>query len=181
MGKLEYVPLEDERVLQGFDCGNPSINAFVAQSFYPHLLKQSQVYQVKLQNQIVGFYSISIGAVSLQKSDADVAKYYFKEPHFGAVCLDYIAVDARIHGCGIGTTILGSVITKARELAENWPVRLLVLDALWERRSWYQDRGFEALTRAELEEPAETIGMYLDLGSKDELDALRAYIDAYCS
>lgn len=80
MGTLEYIPLEGEDVLQGFDCGNASVNALVAESFYPHLLKQSRTYQVKLQNQTVGFYSLSVRGVSLLNSDAPVAEFYFKEP-----------------------------------------------------------------------------------------------------
>ncbi len=151
MGTLESIPLEGEDVLQGFDCGNASVNALVAESFYPHLLKQSRTYQVKLQNQTVGFYSLSVRGVSLLNSDAPVAEFYFKEPSFGAICLDYLAVDARIHGRGIGSAILHSVITQARELAKDWPIRLFVLDALREKVSWYRDRGFDALIRADLD------------------------------
>lgn len=181
MGTLEYIPLEGEDVLQGFDCGNASVNALVAESFYPHLLKQSRTYQVKLQNQTVGFYSLSVRGISLLNSDAPVAEFYFKEPSFGAICLDYLAVDARIHGRGIGSAILHSVITQARELAKDWPIRLFVLDALREKVSWYRDRGFDALIRADLDKKTETVGMYLDLSSKEELDALGAYTDDFFS
>ena len=90
-------------------------------------------------------------------------------------------MDARIHGRGIGSAILHSVITQARELAKDWPIRLFVLDALREKVSWYRDRGFDALIRTDLDKKTETVGMYLDLSSKEELDALGAYTDDFFS
>ena len=96
MGTLECVPLRSEIALRGFDCGNASINEKVRKSFYPHLLKQSRTYQIKMQNQTVGFYSLSVMSVNLAQSDASIAEFYSNRQGVGAISLDYIAVDARI-------------------------------------------------------------------------------------
>lgn len=75
MGTLECVPLRSEIALRGFDCGNASINEKVRKSFYPHLLKQSRTYQIKMQNQTVGFYSLSVMSVNLAQSDASTQSF----------------------------------------------------------------------------------------------------------
>lgn len=181
MGTLTCVPLRSEATLQGFDCGNASINEMVKGSFYPHLLKQSRTYQIQIQNQTVGFYSLSVSSVDLAGSDAPVAEYYSRTSEFGAVSLDYIAVNARIQNHGIGSVILKSVIAQAIELAAKWPIRLFVLKALRERVAWYLEQGFRILDSTELRGHSETVWMYFDLSSEEERTALRAYTDSCCS
>ncbi|MFR1562715.1 MAG: hypothetical protein ACLST7_12340 [Oscillospiraceae bacterium] len=181
MGTLECVPLRSEIALRGFDCGNASINEKVRKSFYPHLLKQSRTYQIKMQNQTVGFYSLSVMSVNLAQSDASIAEFYSNRQGVGAISLDYIAVDARIQNHGIGSTILNSVIARVKELARDWPVRLFILEALRERVSWYLDKGFDALDSADLDGNSGTVWMYFDLISAEEGAALREYADHCCS
>lgn len=79
MGTLECVPLRSEIALRGFDCGNASINEKVRKSFYPHLLKQSRTYQIKMQNQTVGFYSLSVMSVNLAQFGCVYRRVLFQQ------------------------------------------------------------------------------------------------------
>lgn len=179
MGVLSYTPITEESVLKDFDCGNASVNQLIADSYYPHLLKQSRTYQIKMQDHTVGFYRLSVRSVSLENSDASMADFYWGTPSYGAVCLDYIAVDAGIHHLGIGTVALKSIVQQAQALAQSWPVRLLVLDALRNKAPWYSNMGFDALNRSDLAGASETVTMYLDLLSKEDSAVLDAYHRSY--
>lgn len=179
MVTLRYTPITEESALKDFDCGNASVNRLVADSYYPHLLKQSRTYQIKVRDQTVGFYRLSVQGVSLEHSDAPVAERYLATPSYGAVCLDYIAVDASFHHLGIGTAALESIVQQAHALAQSWPVRLLVLDALRKKVPWYSNKDFCALNSSDLAGASETVRMYLDLQSEEDSAVLDAYCDSY--
>lgn len=134
-----------------------------------------------MKNQTVGFYSLSVMSVNLEKSDSPIAEFYENRQGIGAISLDYIAVDARIQNHRIGSTILSSVIARVEELARDWPVRLFILEALREKVVWYLNKGFDALNSADLDGDSGTVWMYFDLSSAEERDALRAYTDICCS
>lgn len=180
MGIASCVAVESEAELRNFDCGVSTINELVATSFYPHIIKQRKVYKILVREAKVGFMSVSISNISLAHSDAPVAEYYADPPSFGAVKLDYIAVDKRVQKLGIGSTALKYIIQEARELHKTWPVRLLVLDAIRERIDWYKELGFEAVSQAELKSDSPTVPMYIDLMPESEKKSLDTYATRMC-
>lgn len=179
MGALYYTLLESESELSDFDCGNSSINRLVSESFFPHILKQCRTYKISMEKQRVGFCSVSILGISLDESDASMADYYSNTPSYGAVKLDYIAVDSRVQKYGIGTTALEYVKKQAKQMYDTCPVRLLVLDALRDRIKWYTKNGFEAINSADLQGDSETVRMYIDLMPDEDKQFIDDYIEAY--
>lgn len=176
MGALCYTLIEAEDELGGFDCGNPSINKLVSESYYSHILKQTRVYKLSIQGQRVGFCSVSILGISLESSDAPIAEYFDKTPSFGAVMLNYLAVDARVQHLGIGSTALEYIIAEAQTLYTLWPVRLLVIDALRNKIDWYTNHGFEILNKADLNGISETVQMYFDLMPAEDQKSIEDYV-----
>lgn len=175
MGALCCTLIESESELGEFNCGNPSINTLVAESFYPHILKQIRVYKLSIQGMRVGFCSVSILAIALDNSDAPVAEFFDKTPTFAALKLDYLAVDEKVQNMGIGSTALQYIITEAQALHNMWPIRLLVLDALRDKIDWYTRKGFQALNKSELSGSSPTVQMYIDLMT----DAEKQRVDEY--
>ena len=175
---LKCDPIDNEAVLKGFDCGNTSVNAMIAASYYPNLLKQSCTYMVSANNRLIGFYRLSIIALTLDDENAGgIGSYYWQTPSFSAVCLDYVAVDKRIHGHGLGTKILRLVKEQANRLSNEWPVRLLVLEALSAKYEWYRKRGFAPIDAEDLSKNDETIRLYIDLLSPEDHSLLNEYIE----
>ena len=175
---LKCDPIDNEVVLKDFDCGNTSVNAMIAASYYPNLLKQSCTYMVNANNRLIGFYRLSIIALTLDDESAGgIGSYYWQTPSFSAVCLDYIAVDKRIQRKGLGTKILSLVKEQATKLSNAWPVRLLVLEALSAKYEWYRERGFAPIDVEKLSKNDETIHLYIDLLSPVEHSLLNEYIE----
>ena len=172
MGAICYTLLENQNELTDFDCGNESINKLVSDSFYPHILKQRQVHKLSYAGYRVGFYSVSVAGISLEESDAPVADYYASTPSFAAIVLNYLAVDKIVQGNGIGSAALKHIIAEARALYAAWPVRLLILDALRSKLSWYLQHGFALLNQADMNGTSETVRMYLDLMPEEEKDII---------
>ena len=176
---IDCALLEAERELLDFDCGNSSVNALVAKSFLAHAVKQQLTYKILYQNIVVGFWTVSMRGVTLDNSDAKVAECYEDPPEFGAVKLNYIAVSKEVQGCGIGSSALWYIIKKAQELYQQWPVRMLILDAIRDKMEWYQKFGFEAICQEDISSDSATVQMYLDLmpdREKGELDAYTSHI-----
>lgn len=182
--------LMGEEDLQGFDCGNPSINRMIDQTYYSCLLREARAYcvyfkvdddQEKKQDDdrgiLVGTYSVSIGKLGLEDAVSQLADYYSREPPACAIVhLDYIAVNSEIQRKGIGTTILAYIVLQARALYREWPVRLLVLDALREKVEWYQERGFAFVYQEDPDPHSTTVKMYLDLMPEEDFQCLSEYI-----
>lgn len=180
MGCVICTPIETEADLRNFDCGNPSINTLVEETYYPYIVKQNKTYKVLFGDTRVALLSVSIVGVSLENSDAELAEYYAVTPSFGAVKLNYIAVDKKVQGKKIGSVSMEYIIREARRLYNEWPVRLLILDAIRDKVGWYQKLGFDVLSQAELTGTSPTVRMYIDLMPDKEKKSLDAYVSRLC-
>ena len=129
-----------------------------------------------MQAKRVGFFSVSIRGISFEDSDAPIASFYEKTPTYGAVMIEFIAVEKKVQKKGIGTTALSYVVQEAKELSAHWPVRVLVLDALRERIDWYIQRGFAPINTADLTRSSPSVRLYIDLMPEDEQTTLNQYI-----
>lgn len=175
MGTLDYSLIQIVEDIDQFDCGNASINQLVSRSIYPTLLKQTRTYKISMKGHRIGFYSVSILAISLEGSDAPIAESFEGTPTFAAVKLDYVAVDKRVQNHGIGTNVLAYVVDEARELCKVWPVRILVLDALRDKLTWYTERGFRAINSSDLVRTTPTVRLYIDLISLEDAEKIVEY------
>lgn len=179
MGTLEYRLIRMPEDTDEFDCGNASINQLVSRSFYPTLLKQTRTYMISMQGHRVGFCSISILGISLEGSDAPIAESFEGTPSFAAVKLDYIAIDKNAQNFGIGASVLGYIVEAARELCRTWPVRILVLDALRDKLTWYLKRGFQPIKSSDLDGDTPTIRLFVDLISLEDAQKIDEYNSSF--
>lgn len=176
--------LMGEEDLHGFDCGNPSVSSMIDQTYYACLLREARAYCVYLkvkdgQEILVGAYSVSIGKLGLEDAVSQLSDYYSREPAACAmVHLDYIAVNSKVQDHGIGTAILEYIVLQAWSLYREWPVRLLVLDAVRDKVAWYEKRGFSAVYEDDPDPHSTTVKMYLDLMPDEEYQHLSEYIES---
>lgn len=176
--------LMGEEDLHGFDCGNPSVSNMIDQTYYACLLREARAYCVYLkvkddQEILVGAYSVSIDTLDVKNAVSPLADYYSREPPFRAmVHLDYIAVNSKVQDHGIGKAILEYIVLQARSLYREWPVRLLVLDALRDKVAWYEKRGFSAVYEDDPDPHSTTVKMYLDLMPGEDFQRLSEYVES---
>lgn len=180
MAELRCTAVESKAELQNFDCGNYSINQLIKKSYFRHILRQALTCKVTFKGHRVGFYTVSVLSIRLENSDASITEYYDDLPSFGVIKLDYIAVDKNVQKRGIGSTILVHIVQCAKSLHQQWPVRILVLDALRSKINWYLSHGFEAINTHDLSGTSETVCMYLDLMPEKEKEKIEKYVDDCC-
>lgn len=163
MSELEITKIHSEIPVGSFDCGNPSINASISESYYPTLLQHAYAFMVSCNNIILGYYMIKFLNIKLTTCPEEIADYC------SSLCDDcfslhikYVAVNSIYQRNGIGHNILNYIIKSTFELSRLWPVRLITLDALKEKYSWYQELGFIAFNEADLEDDSPTLFMYMD-------------------
>lgn len=176
MATLCFSRVDTESDFDNFDCGNESINRLVKNSLYPTLLDQTRAYKVSIKDYRVGFIALSISHISCENSDASFADFFDKDPLYGAILVDYIAVDKKIHQKGIGSTALEYIVEETRKINLFAPIRFVILDALRSKYEWYTKRGFLPLNSTDITGCSETIRMYLDIMTADRKQRLASYV-----
>lgn len=159
MDKLFIKRVQSEPVLDEFNCGNGSINGQIRDGYYISLLKQAYAYEVCIGKQVIGYYRISITPLIYEDES-----YYIESVGNGysAIKLDYLAIDREYQDRGNGTAVLKYITKQTEKYSESLPIRFLTLDALREKVSWYEKRGFKLYNEQDLVESSETIAMYMD-------------------
>ena len=181
MATLCYTVVNTKYDLDEFDCDNPSINRLVQESLYPTLLDQIQTYKISVQDRRVGFIAFSVLKVTCENSDAQFAEYYHSSPSYGAILINFIAVDRHVQHKGIGTTALQYIVNETNKLCDFLPIRLLIVDALRSKLEWYEKRGFLPLCSSDVKGDSETIRMYMDIMPEARKKRLASYIEDMCS
>ena len=138
--KITIKEIDEKYKLEKFDCKTESINNYLKISaLYDSKFKLAITKVILIDEDIFGFYSLSITEFFNYEEDI---KYY-------GLNLDYIAVDKNYQSKGIGSKILEIVVAKSLEISNEIGCRYLVLDALNEKVSWYEERGFEKVGEVE--------------------------------
>ena len=109
-----------------------SIDALMQQAYPSTLFKQGRAYNILIDDKLIG--SCMIRFVSLYDTDAE---YYVGHKDYTALEISYLAIDSRIQGHGYGRLVLKQLILLARRIADDLPVRFLVLDAFKDKEEWY--------------------------------------------
>lgn len=163
MTVIKIQKINEQSQLDSIDCGNNSINKMMRDSYYPTILQHAYCYVVSLEGKPVGAYMIDFMKIRLEECAEDVAAYesnYFSE--CVSVHLKYIAVDKAYQKRGIGTQALLYFIRQVNIICEEWPIRLITLEALKEKYGWYCNIGFKAFNIMDIDNDGETIKMYMD-------------------
>lgn len=92
---------------------------------------------------VVGYYSLSAGAVRKEESPARVAKGLAKHP-IGVILLARLAVDRNEHGAGLGKFMLADALLRALAAADAIGARAVLVHAIDEQAAaFYKRYGFE--------------------------------------
>ncbi len=138
-------PLAAHHLLDGFDCGKPTLNDWLLRH-----ARQAQgggsarTFVAGEDNRAAGYFSLTVGQVDTLDAPERLRKG-MGQYAIPVVILARLAVDKRDHGRGIGTGLLKDAIRRTLLIAEQAGIRALLTHPLDEEAAqFYRRFGFEA-------------------------------------
>jgi GNAT superfamily N-acetyltransferase len=130
--------------LSSFDCGKPSLNDWLHRFALTNQQNDSaRTYVLHRDSRVVGYYSLSAGAVRKEESPERVAKGLARHP-IGVILLARLAVDRTERGTGLGKTLLIDALSRALAASDAIGARAVLVHALDEEAAaFYKKFGFE--------------------------------------
>jgi GNAT superfamily N-acetyltransferase len=138
-------PLATTHLLDGFNCGEPSLDDWLKRrALANHLSGASRTFVVVDAAQcVLGYYALAAGVVAHQEATSAVRRS-MPDP-VPVMVLARLAVDARAQGIKLGAALLQDAVIRVQSVAENVGVRALLVHALNERaKQFYEHYGFRA-------------------------------------
>lgn len=139
-------PLRGKHVLEGFDCGEESLNTWLHRySRHAEAAGTARTFVTTSDGErVVGFFSLTVGQVQPEDATVRLLKGQPTDRPVPVVILARLGVDRAQQGRGLGRSLLQEAMLRFNNLAEHAGVRGLVAHALDEdARSFYLRFGFE--------------------------------------
>lgn len=165
MAKLCFSKLKGEVNKGTFTCGDDSIDKLVESSYYPTILQQSYAYEIMGEGELLGYYMIHFRRVEVSDFPDDISDHFdddYIKDGIIALHIHYIAIKKEYQKKGIGKAVLRTIISQVKELSENWPVRVITIDAEKHLIKWYEKEGFKYMTNNRDGQDDVTEAMYKD-------------------
>jgi len=134
-----------DHCLDGFDCGNPLLNEWLARyALVSQQANAARTFVVCDHSRVIGFYSLAVGSVQYEEAPPRVQKGLARHP-IPIMILARLAVDKTYHGCKFGAGLLKDALLRAVNVSEQAGVRAVFVNAKDQRaRSFYEKHGFES-------------------------------------
>lgn len=159
MSKPTIEKLSDRHDLAGFDCGKPELNRFLHDHALGNQRSNSiQTYVACRKKQVIGYYSLTVGAVAHKEAPDRVTKGMPQYP-VPLMILARLAVDKKEQGKGVGKGLLKNALLRTVQAADIAGIRALVVHAKDDAaKEWYRSFDFD---------PSPTDPLHLYLLMKD--------------
>jgi len=131
--------------LDAFECGKEPLNRFVQRfAFSNQKAGSAQTYVVcRGERQVVGYYSLAVGAVEPADAPSRVSKGLARHP-IPVMLLARLAIDRTAQGRGLGKALLKDALLRTAQAADIAGIRALLVHAKDdEARAWYESFDFE--------------------------------------
>lgn len=180
MGKLKLEKVTQKVETIDFDCGIPSINEYVRESYYPSIAQHAYAYNIVGNEISLGYIQFLFREVELDFFPDDISDIDpdIKEGCLSAVHIRFIAIEKKYQKKDIGTKVLKIIIRIIEALAEEWPISVITIDARTELVSWYEREGFKKMVKNRSGQEGVTVAMYYSCIKN--LEELKTYIEGKC-
>ena len=146
---VDFDPIYDRT---SFNCGNPILNRYLAQQMSQDVVRKANVPTLAfgpggavptVQDQIVGYYTLSMASVEFKNFPASLKKKIAPYP-VPVARIGRLAIGVSTQGKGLGQTLLFHAIERVeKDLAPKIGVRAIVVDAKDANAAkFYQKYGF---------------------------------------
>jgi len=132
--------------LEGFDCGSEVLNRFLGRfALANQQAGSARTYVVRRgRSRVVGYYSLSVGAVESAVAPRRVARGLARHP-IPVMLLARLAVDRPEQGRGLGRALLKDALLRTLQASEIAGIRAVLVHAKDEEvRAWYERFDFES-------------------------------------
>lgn len=128
--------------LSEFHCGEPALDEWLKRRALPNEESgASRTYVVCLENRVVGFYALAVGAVAHAGAPGRIRRN-MPDP-VPVMVLGRLAVDESMQGRDIGRGLLRDAILRTMQAAEIAGIRAILVHAISERaKQFYVRAGF---------------------------------------
>jgi GNAT superfamily N-acetyltransferase len=131
-------------VVTNFDCGQIELNRFIQRYAYQNQqANSSQTYLGISEQEVIGYYSLTVGSVMHSQAPERVTKGQPKHP-IPVMILARLAVDRRWQNRGVGRGLLKDALKRTAQAADLAGIRALLVHAKdADVRRWYERFNFE--------------------------------------
>jgi len=143
MGLRGPEPLGPQHLLQGFDCGKPTLNAWLMQhARQAQGAGSSKTFVAVDDGRLVGYFSLTVGQVDVLDAPERIRKGMGQYP-LPVLILARLAVSKLDQGRGIGLGLLRDAIRRTALIGEQAGVRALLTHPIDEEAAAFYSRfGF---------------------------------------
>jgi len=141
--------LSKEHQRKAFDCGQSDLNDFIKlYALQQQKRGQNKNYVACQQDeQIIGFYSLNVGAVSFEEIPSEIQKRLARYP-VPVVYIGRFAVDKQYQNQGLGKYLLSHALNRVCDIAAIGGVVLVIVDAKNEQAAqFYQSVDFRPMPK----------------------------------
>lgn len=179
MGTLYFKRVTREVESTDFDCGVASINQEIKDSYYPTLTREANAFSILYNDVVIGYCAVVFNEVAYDNFPEDLSDNGagWKANSITVIHIKYIAVDKQYQHKGLGTAILRSLIAKARQLGNEWPIRAITMDARNELVNWYSKENFEKMCANPAQQEGVSTAMFIEFNPYD--DELNRFISDF--
>jgi GNAT superfamily N-acetyltransferase len=137
-------PLNKDHHLSDFNSNYSELDDWLKKyAFQAKMSGSANTFIVCDENQVVGFYSLTVGQVDVNEVSERIKKGMGKYP-IPVVILARLAVHVTYQGKGIGKGMLKDALLRTLKIAEQGAVRALLVHAIDDKaNTFYQRFGFE--------------------------------------
>ncbi len=137
--------LRREHLLDSFDCGKEDLNRFLKrQAWNSQQAHSAQTYVLVNDLRVLGYYSLAAGSVTHEEATERVKKGLARHP-IPVILLARLAVDASVHGKGLGSALLKDALLRTAQAADAIGARALLVHAKDDTaKAFYEHFTFEA-------------------------------------
>lgn len=141
--------------LEGFTCGQAPLDQFLVRyALTNQLANASQTYLGMEADQVIGFYTLTVGEMGYGDAPDRLAKGLARHP-IPLMILARLAVDTRYQGQGIGEGLVRDAMSRTVTVADIVGIRALVVHAKDDAvRSHYERFGLRS-------SPAQPLLLYM--------------------
>jgi GNAT superfamily N-acetyltransferase len=145
--RIEAIAIRHDRA--AFDCGHPFLNTYLArfarQNDRKGLARAYALVPEPEGNPVLGYYTLTSGAVAFEKMPADLRSRLPRYPILVAR-IGELAVDLGQRGQGFGADLLLDAISRIRRASEQVAIWAIIVDPIDQQAaSFYLHLGFQRL------------------------------------
>jgi GNAT superfamily N-acetyltransferase len=157
--------LESSDRIDGFDCGNASLNEYLRTYALKNQRRMFGVTYAAVSSaeqpfKVIGYFTLANTSIPRQGLPEDMLKGIPKYSGLPAFLLGRLAIDKRFQGKGIGEVLLSRCFEHCLNISKLSGARYLIADAKPSAITWYERYNFQ---RLEGNQSGDSVKMFVDL------------------